>query len=67
MLGDVDYVGISVLVSSICAGVAAIISAVLSGKVHTQVSTNGDPRTLGQIASDVAKVTPGAEAPHGDH
>lgn len=65
MANGFDYVGFSTLIVAVGTAAAAIIGAVLTGRVHGQVSTNGDPRTLGQIASDVAKNTPGAEAPGG--
>jgi hypothetical protein len=66
MIGTaLDYTGLSTLVVAIGTAAAAIIAAVYAGKTHRQVSTNGDPRTLGQIASDVAAEVAPAKPP--DH
>lgn len=65
MIANTDYVGIAAVIASLGTAVPAIIAALYSRRVHQQVSTNGDPREIGQIATDLAKMTPGAEAP--DH
>ena len=52
-----DYTGVAQIITAIFAGIAAVVGA-LAARAAThasnQVSTNGDPRTLGQIATDVA-------------
>lgn len=57
-----DYTGLGVIITAVFAGIAACISAwnARSAKIiKANIDTNGDPRTLGQIASDVG----GAVAP----
>jgi hypothetical protein len=71
MLAVVDWFGISACISAFTAGVAAILSALnhrTVSNIDRKTDTNGDPRSLGQIASDVAKEvappdTPPAPAP----
>lgn len=53
----IDYTGVAQIITAIFAGIAAVVGALAArAATHTsnQVSTNGDPRTLGQIATDVA-------------
>lgn len=53
----IDYYGISVIIAAVFSGLAALIAAWgarTGSNTNKQVSTNGDPRTLGQIATDTA-------------
>jgi hypothetical protein len=60
MLATTDYAGIAAVIAAVFAGVASLMGAWNARTVHgirEQVSTNGDPRTLGQIAQDVSAAT----------
>lgn len=60
MLATQDWAGIAAVIAAIGASTSAVIAAIANvrvGHVRDQVSTNGDPRTLGQIAQDVAGAT----------
>lgn len=62
MIG-VDYVGVATVITACGSAVAAVIAAVMSNKTAQHVKTrNGDPRTLGEIATDVASAV-NAEPP----
>lgn len=83
MIGDVDVNGIAVLVAAIGTALAAVLGAVFAGlaalkgnknanaieAVHEAVRTNGDSRSLGEIASDVGRAVapdPQPRPPAGD-
>jgi hypothetical protein len=61
----VDWVGIAAVITASGSAVAAVVAAVFARSTHGQVSTSGDPRTIGQIVSDVgATVAPPAPPDH---
>lgn len=64
--GDVLY-GVAAIVSAIFAGVATVIGALnhrTVSNIDRKTDTNGDPRELGGIMSDVGKaVAPTGPAP----
>ena len=63
ILGD-DY-GLAAVLAALAGLLGTVfsgIAAVYSARVHKQVSTNGDPRDIGEIASDVAKAVAPAQA-----
>jgi hypothetical protein len=58
MIGQTDWAGVAAVIAAVFAGIASLIGAWNARtvtKVKAQVDTNGDPRTIGQIASDVAQ------------
>jgi len=69
-----DYAGLGVFAGAFLTGVAAVTSAVFAGlallrssqnstaieAVHEQIATNGDPRSIGEITTDIGA----AVAPH---
>lgn len=60
----IDYYGVSVIIAAVFAGIAGVIGA-FNGRtvraIKDNTSTNGDPRTAGQMLTDVAN-TVGATA-----
>lgn len=59
MLAFTDLAGWAAIISAVFAGVASVIGTWNQRTVRAinrKVDTNGDPRELGQLASDVAKV-----------
>lgn len=54
MVAVVDYAGIAAVIVATGSAVASVIAAILTSQVKGKVSTNGDPRELGQIVTDVA-------------
>ncbi|HET9247703.1 MAG TPA: hypothetical protein VFO15_18005 [Xanthobacteraceae bacterium] len=64
LASDFDWVGLAAVISAVFAGLATLIGAWNHAKVRDiqdKVSTNGDPRDVGQIVTDVAN-TLGATA-----
>jgi hypothetical protein len=61
----VDWVGIAAVITASGSAVAAVIAALFARSTHGQVTTSNDPRTIGQIVSDVAAtVAPPAPPDH---
>lgn len=61
MLGATDYPGIAAVVAAVFAGLASLIGAFNARTVRNvrdQVSTNGDPRTLGEMVQQSAPPAP---------
>jgi len=61
----VDWYGISAVVAAVAAGAATIIGALnhrTTTNIDRKTDTADDPRTIGQVASDVAREV----APHDD-
>ena len=67
-----DYEGSALFVAALMGGVSSIIgawNARSAAQIKTSIATNGDPREIGQIASDLAAVSAphsAAETPAGD-
>lgn len=63
--GSFNYEGFATVVAAVGAAAATVISAFNHkgvNEVNRKVDTNGDPREIGQIASDMAKtVSPSPE------
>lgn len=65
MLG-IDYQGVGIIITAVFAGIASVVSAFAArqgASIKRSVSTNGDSRELGQIASDIAKTAAPDPAP----
>jgi hypothetical protein len=58
MIGATDWPGVAAVVAAVFAGIASVIgawNARSSSQIKTSISTNGDPREIGQIATDLAR------------
>lgn len=59
-LATVDMFGVAAVVAAIGSATAAVIGALnhqRAGRIEANTSTNGDPRTLGQLVQDTATAT----------
>ena len=57
MLGQTDWAGIAAVIAAVFSGVATVIGAMNHRRVsdvQTKLDTNGDPRTVAQIVTDIA-------------
>ena len=68
MIADFDWVGLAAVISAVFAGLATLIGSLnhrTVSNIDRKTDTNGDPRELGQIATDIAKnVAPSDDNPH---
>lgn len=72
MIGDIDYVGVGALVSSITAGIVAIIVALRQTSTHAQIAdvqhsvTTSNGQTIGELVeSNEIRRVEAAEHPEG--
>ena len=64
LASDFDWVGLAAVISAVFAGIAAVLGArnhQTVTDIREKVDTNGDPRPVGQMLTDVAN-TLGATA-----
>lgn len=60
MLAQTDMVGLAAVIAAVFSGIAAVLGAWnhrAVRDVRAQVDTNGDPRTMGDMMTDVARQT----------